>query len=342
MGKIQTVNAIESISSKLDWLRHLDPKIFRFDDPEVEALGKDLSDLVVDLFGHGSPEFEKFHEYRICMGPWSMKDSSSEKQMKFELGIPKAVKDLTELLEAVGSLESSGETKPSDGPSADGKVEAAPGETSRTEKKKTVPPLKAQPPVAEPQAGKTTQPSQKKTAEKPMEKPREKKPTGDSDMPPVREKTSTGTKVLLLHSGEDEMTVSVIDLLDKLGVDTIMPDASQESTAEYMGEIAGISKVSFAVYLLNPDEKTLFPGLPGKISKAKPRQDTIFELGLLVGKLGRDRVAVLFRRERGVDIPDDFFGVNYVAFDAAGGWKINLIKLLKASGFKVDANILFE
>ncbi len=318
MGKIQTVNAIESISSKLEWLRHLDPKIFRFDDPEVEALGKELSDLVVDLFGHGSPEFEKFHEYRICMGPWSMKDSSSEKQAKFELGIPKAVTDLSELLEAVGSLESSGETK------------------------KTSPPLKAQPPVAEPQAGKTTQPSQKKTAEKPKEKPREKKPTGDSDMPPVREKTPPGTKVLLLHSGEDEMTVSVIDLLDKLGVDTIMPDASQESTAEYMGEIAGISKVSFAVYLLNPDEKTLFPGLPGKISKAKPRQDTIFELGLLVGKLGRDRVAVLFRRERGVDIPEDFFGVNYVAFDAAGGWKINLIKLLKASGFEVDANILFE
>jgi len=330
MGKNQEANAIESISSKLEWLKNLDPKAAKFDDHEVEALEKDLSDLAVDFFGHGSPEFEKFHEYRICVGTRSMKDSSSEKQAKFELGIPKAVKDLEELLETIESLEFSGGKKPSAGQGTDAKAEVVPKETAKTEKKKTSPPPKAQPPIAEPNAEKTA------------EKPREKKPAGDSDMPPIKEKTSAGVKVLLLHSGEDEMTVSAIDLLDKLGIDTVMPDASQESTAEYMAEIAGITKASFTIFLLNTDEKALFPGLPGKISKAKPRQDTVFELGLLVGKLGRDRVAVLFRKERGIDIPDDFFGVNYVAFDVAGGWKINLIKLLKAAGFKVDANILFE
>lgn len=338
MGKNQEANAIESISSKLEWLKNLDPKVARFDDHEVEALEKDLSDLAVDFFGHGSPEFEKFHEYRICVGTWSMKDSSSEKQAKFELGIPKTVKDLEELLETIESLESSGGKKPSAGQGTDAKAEAPSKETAKTEKKKTPPQPKSQPPITEPRAEKTVEPSRKKAAEKPGEK----KPAGDSDMPPVREKTTAGVKVLLLHSGEDEMTVSAIDLLDKLGIDTIMPDASQESTAEYMAEIAGITKASFTIFLLNTDEKALFPGLPGKISKAKPRQDTVFELGLLVGKLGRDRVAVLFRKERGIDIPDDFFGVNYVAYDVAGGWKINLIKLLKASGFEVDANILFE
>jgi hypothetical protein len=139
MSKNQEAKAIESISSKLEWLKHLDPKVARFDDHEVEALEKDLSDLAVDFFGHGSSEFEKFHEYRICVGTWSMKDSSSEKQAKFELGIPKAVKDLEELLETIESLESSGGKKPSAGPGTDAKAEAPPKETVKTEKKKTPP-----------------------------------------------------------------------------------------------------------------------------------------------------------------------------------------------------------
>lgn len=337
MGKNKSVNAVEWISSNLEWLKNLDPKAARFDDHEVEAMLSELSDLVVDFFGHGSPEFERFHEYRICMGQWSMKDSASEKQAKFELGIPKAVQDLEELLETAESLESS-EVKPAAAPVRDVKAEEVPKETVKTSKKKDSPPSKASPPVAEPKPDKTADSSPKKAAEK----PKEKKPVGDANVPTSVKKSSAGVKVLLLHSGEDEMTVSVIDLLDKLAIDTVMPDASQETTAEYMGAIVAVPEVSFTIYLLNPDEKTLFPGLPGKISKAKPRQDTVFELGLLVGKLGRDRVSVLFRKEKGIDIPDDFFGVNYVAFDAAGGWKINLIKLLKASGFEVDANILFE
>ncbi|TNF47441.1 hypothetical protein EP232_03455, partial [bacterium] len=167
MGKNQEAKAKETISSKLEWLRHLDPKIAKFDDPDVEALEKDLSDLVMDLFGHGSSEFEKFHEYRICMGPWSMKDSSSEKQAKFEQGIPKAVKDLEELLDAVESLESSGEKKPSAEPGKDSKQEVTTKETAKTEKKKTSPPPKAQPPVAEPRTKKIIEPPPEKVAEKP-------------------------------------------------------------------------------------------------------------------------------------------------------------------------------
>ena len=338
MSKNKTADPVNWLSSNIDWLRNIDPKVARFDDHEVEAMLMELSDMVVDLFGHGSPEFEKFHEYRICMGTWSMKDSSSDKQAKFEQGIPKAVKDFEELLEAVYSIQASSKEEAPQVSEKKAGTDTAATQKAKTEKKKTPPQAKPQPPVAEPKADKAVAPPPKETPEK----PKEKKQVGDSNSPSAVKKPSGEVKVLLLHSGEDEMTVSVIDLLDKLAVDTVMPDANQETSAEYMGEVAAVPKVSFTIYLLNPDEKALFPGLPGKISKAKPRQDTVFELGLLVGKLGRDRVAVLYRKEKGIDIPDDFFGVNYVAYDVAGGWKINLIKLLKASGFEVDANILFE
>jgi hypothetical protein len=43
MSKNQEAKAIESISSKLEWLKHLDPKVARFDDHEVEALEKDFT-----------------------------------------------------------------------------------------------------------------------------------------------------------------------------------------------------------------------------------------------------------------------------------------------------------
>lgn len=337
MAKENTPDAVSWVGSQLEWLRDLDPKVARFDDPEVEAMLTELSDLVMDIFGQGSAEFEKFHQYRICMGPWSMKDSSAEKQAKFEQGIPKAIKDFEELLEAVHNIQPASTEEPPPEPAKNAKTESGPAKKTEIEKKKVSDPARSQPPVAEPKAEKAAPPPKKAP-----EKPEEKEQVGESNIPAADKKTTAEIKALLLHSGDDEITVSVIDLLDKLGVDTVMPDSNQETSAGYMGEIAAISGLNFTIYLLNPDEKALFPGLPGKIAKTRPRQEAAYELGFLVGKLGKDRVAVLFRKEKGIDIPHDFFGVSYVPYDADGGWKINLIKLLKSAGFQVDANILFE
>jgi predicted nucleotide-binding protein len=86
-------------------------------------------------------------------------------------------------------------------------------------------------------------------------------------------------------------------------------------------------QVGFAVVLLTPDDLGGPASAPALVARA--RQNVIFELGYFVGKLGRGRACLLRNGE--VEIPSDLYGVIYTKMDAAGGWKLKLVKELKAA-----------
>lgn len=86
----------------------------------------------------------------------------------------------------------------------------------------------------------------------------------------------------------------------------------------------------FAVVLLTPDdvgransEEALHP---------RARQNVVLELGYFIGKLGRDRVAIL---NKGVDHPSDVNGVVYISYPG-GDWKLQLSRELSAAGLDCD------
>ena len=56
-----------------------------------------------------------------------------------------------------------------------------------------------------------------------------------------------------------------------------------------------------------------------------------------MGKLGRDHVAIL--ADKGVEIPSDLAGVVYTD---TNNWQVDMLKELKAIGYNVDLNKLFE
>jgi predicted nucleotide-binding protein len=59
----------------------------------------------------------------------------------------------------------------------------------------------------------------------------------------------------------------------------------------------------------------------------------IFELGLFLGLLGRDRVVALY--EAGVEMPSDYSGVMWVPISGEG-WMLELATEMKAAGIKVS------
>jgi predicted nucleotide-binding protein len=105
-------------------------------------------------------------------------------------------------------------------------------------------------------------------------------------------------------------------------------DARQNHQIDAQGQ------VGFAVVLLTPDDLGGPASAPTQAARA--RQNVIFELGYFVGKLGRGR-ACLLRKEK-VEIPSDLYGVIYTDMDEADGWKLKLVKELKAAGLDFDAN----
>lgn len=94
------------------------------------------------------------------------------------------------------------------------------------------------------------------------------------------------------------------------------------------------STASYAIVLLTADDR----GGPRAALDAdlvtRARQNVVFEMGTFFGLLGREHVAVLY--EEGVELPSDIAGLVYIPLDAAGAWKLTLLKELEASGIEVD------
>lgn len=86
-------------------------------------------------------------------------------------------------------------------------------------------------------------------------------------------------------------------------------DTIIEKLEHYLGEH---SNVGFACVLLTPDDEGHRKGADEE-KQYRARQNTILELGMVLGRLGRKRVAILIKKS--VETPSDIGGLLYVPFD---------------------------
>ncbi len=66
------------------------------------------------------------------------------------------------------------------------------------------------------------------------------------------------------------------------------------------------------------------------------------ELGLFVGKLGRNCVFVHYVVVAGsnFEFPSDYNGIIYIPFDNGGSWKFDLAKHIKTLDYNIDMHLL--
>lgn len=99
------------------------------------------------------------------------------------------------------------------------------------------------------------------------------------------------------------------------------------------------SDVDFAVVLLTPDDVGASQKDADKL-QPRARQNVVLELGFFLASLGRKYVCPLYRGP--LELPTDYQGVGYVQMDDRGAWQLELGKELKAAGFAIDMNQLYE
>ncbi len=142
-----------------------------------------------------------------------------------------------------------------------------------------------------------------------------------------------GRKVFVVHGHDEAALLAVARFLEQIGLEAIIlseqPDQGRTIIEKFEDCAAD---VGFAVVLLTPDD--LGEAKTAAASVFWARQNVIFELGYFAGKLGRGRACLM--RKGVVEIPSDLHGVIYTELDAAGGWKLKLLKELKAAKLDVD------
>ncbi len=94
--------------------------------------------------------------------------------------------------------------------------------------------------------------------------------------------------------------------------------------------------VRFGVVLATPDDVGNAVGKDDE-RKSRARQNVVLELGLLLAKLGRARVAILLKDQAMMERPSDLQGLIYYAFtDDVDEVKLQLAKEMHKQGIAID------
>lgn len=135
-----------------------------------------------------------------------------------------------------------------------------------------------------------------------------------------QEETSRGQKVFIVHGRDVAGANEVKKLLTRLKLQPILLGERLNFGNSVIEKLEReMDSVKYAIALLTPDEPA-----------GGPRQNVVFELGYLIGRLGFNRVLALLGP--GLEVPSDLLGVPYVKMDAKGLWHDTLLRELLSAG----------
>jgi predicted nucleotide-binding protein len=151
--------------------------------------------------------------------------------------------------------------------------------------------------------------------------------------------------VFVVHGHNHGMKETVARLLSKLGLNPIILHEQADEGNTIIEKFEKHANVSFAVAVFSGDDlavakrDTSATKRVEESLRVRARQNVVLEFGYFLGALGRRNVVAVV--EEGVETPSDYSGVLYIPFDANDGWRLRLVKELKAAGLDVDANAAF-
>ena len=149
-------------------------------------------------------------------------------------------------------------------------------------------------------------------------------------------------KVFLVHGHNQEMKQSSARFIDKLSLKPIILHEQPNKGRTIIEKFTDYSNVGFAVVLLSADDLGFNKNDKIENASFRARQNVILELGFFLGKLGREKVVVLFEQVDNFEIPSDYQGVLFIPYDSNENWKLSIAKELKAVGFEIDGSKLLE
>jgi predicted nucleotide-binding protein len=168
--------------------------------------------------------------------------------------------------------------------------------------------------------------------------------TGKSMTPTQQEMPGSNLRrrVFVVCGTDGEMKQAVTNALTKLRLVPIVMCEEPSQGRKLVDRFQDYADIGFAVVLLSPDDFAYSKDESPTKRKLRPRQDVVFELGFLLGKLGKGNLLVLFREFIDFEGPTDFEGMKVTAFDDRDSWKLALIRELTNCGYNIDANRILK
>lgn len=155
----------------------------------------------------------------------------------------------------------------------------------------------------------------------------------ESTMPSQPVQPSNMSKIFIVHGHDGALQQSVARVIEKQGIEAVILSEQANQGRTIIEKFEANSDVGGAICLFTADDVGKAKDAATENSRA--RQNVVLETGYFMGKLGRDHVVILADSE--IEIPSDLSGVVYTD---TSNWKIDLLKELKAMGYKVNPDKL--
>jgi predicted nucleotide-binding protein len=150
-------------------------------------------------------------------------------------------------------------------------------------------------------------------------------------------------RVFVVHGHDAALKNELARMLERLDLQPVILAEQAERGQELLSKLRShLADVGYAFVLLTPDDfggaatspDTRFP---------RPRQNVLFEHGLLLGLLGADRVCAIVKGQP--ELPSDISGVMMKTLESNRGIDsiaLEIAKELVAAGYRVDLNRLLD
>lgn len=146
--------------------------------------------------------------------------------------------------------------------------------------------------------------------------------------------TRNKRKVFIVHGRNNEVKQEVSRFIERHGIETIVLHEQASVGMTIIEKIEHYSNdADFALILYTACDHGRGVHEIKILPKNRARQNVVFEHGYLMAKLGRENVCALVQAD--IETPNDISGVVYVSLDPSGAWKLEVLKELKACGYKV-------
>ena len=141
------------------------------------------------------------------------------------------------------------------------------------------------------------------------------------------------SKVLLLYGRDLEAKQVVASYVESLGLQVIPLNENSFTTIDISA-----TETTFVIILLMPDETVTSASDP-QLTSFRAGQNIIYEFGFFHGKLGPNRVCVLFKSngETELELPAASLRGPCVRLDSAGEWKGWLARQMREAGLMIKS-----
>jgi predicted nucleotide-binding protein len=145
-------------------------------------------------------------------------------------------------------------------------------------------------------------------------------------------------KVFVVYGHETGARTQLEAMLRRWGLEPLILDQLPSEGQTIIEKLESYTtSVNFAVVLATPDDQGHRSGHSDEIAY-RARQNVVLELGMLLSRLGRKRVAILLKQQENMERPSDIQGLIYIPFkqDLEKEAGLLLAKEMHAQGYQID------